>query len=145
MFPAGAYRGMDISETYIDYARRTHPGHRFLTGDARHSGFDDGEFDQVLMLGFLHHLDDATVPLVLREVGRILKPGGTFLLIEDTPVTSPWNFAGRILMKFDVGSHIRPAASYRPLLERDFAVRRNYEVASGLWRYSVFAMAPRRP
>lgn len=142
LFPAGGYHGMDIAENYIAYARRKYPGYRYFLRDARDTGFDDGYFDAVLTLGFLHHLDDATVAPVLKEVKRILKPDGTFLLIEDTPIASAWNVIGKELMKYDVGSYIRPAAEYRAVLERDFAIHRNYNINSGVWRYSVFVMSP---
>jgi ubiquinone/menaquinone biosynthesis C-methylase UbiE len=42
--------------------------------------FDDAEFDRVLMVDTIHHLED--VEATLAEVHRVLKPDGTFLIFE---------------------------------------------------------------
>lgn len=52
----------------------------FVAGDSEFLPFADGSFDAVLCLNALHHVPDTT--LVLREVHRILKPGGRFLFSE---------------------------------------------------------------
>ncbi|RJR16737.1 MAG: class I SAM-dependent methyltransferase [Nitrospiraceae bacterium] len=139
LFSPDCYQGLDISKKYIDYARNKYK-RKFLCSDARHSGFSDEYFDKILMLGFLHHLDDSTVEFVLKEAKRILKPDGVLLLIEDAPVSVPWNIIGKVLQKYDIGNNIRPASSYRMILEKDFQIRRYYNIKSGFWEYSVFVM-----
>jgi ubiquinone/menaquinone biosynthesis C-methylase UbiE len=44
--------------------------------------FDDGAFDVVLTSHVLKHLDDAALVASFREVARVLRPGGRFLLWE---------------------------------------------------------------
>jgi ubiquinone/menaquinone biosynthesis C-methylase UbiE len=44
--------------------------------------FDDGAFDVVLTSHVLKHLDDEALMVSFREVGRVLRPGGRFLLWE---------------------------------------------------------------
>jgi SAM-dependent methyltransferase len=41
--------------------------------------FPDHDFDCVVSLAFLEHLDPEVVPFVLREVRRVLKPNGQFV------------------------------------------------------------------
>lgn len=84
LFSPSSYHGLDISKSYIDYARKKYK-RSFFYGDAKQSGFDNNYFNKMLMLGFLHHLDDSSVNSVLREAKRILKPDGILLLIEDAP------------------------------------------------------------
>lgn len=52
---------------------------------------DDGEADRVVMVDVLHHLHDQ--PDALEEVVRVLRPGGTFVVVDwgetDRPVGPP--------------------------------------------------------
>ena len=143
LFTPESYYGLDISDKYIDYAKNKYK-RRFVCGDAKESGFDDGYFDKILTIGFLHHLDDPSVISVLKEAKRILKPDGTLLLIEDAPTKSKWNFIGKHIQKFDVGSNIRLGSEYRTVLENNFNIRRSYHIQSGFWDYSVFSLSPKR-
>lgn len=78
--------GIDISPVYIQHA--TDAAHRagydedrfsFRVMDAHQLTFEDGSFDLVIGNGILHHLDSE---LALREIYRVLKPGGRTLLHE---------------------------------------------------------------
>ncbi len=143
LFDPEGYHGMDISEKYIDYARRKYK-RTFICRNAIQSGFDNYYFDKILILGFLHHLDDSQMTAVLEEAKRILKPDGMLLLIEDAPTKDILNIPGKILQKLDVGSNIRSDTEYKTVLAQDFIVRRYYHVRSGLWDYSVFVLSPKR-
>lgn len=72
----------EASEQEIEAARRMHGGRpvRFVKMDARDMDFEDGCFDTVCISNSLHHLDD--VGGVLAEMGRVVKPGGNFILQE---------------------------------------------------------------
>jgi ubiquinone/menaquinone biosynthesis C-methylase UbiE len=48
--------------------------------DATHMPYEDGAFDAVFESGLLHHVPDWRA--ALREVGRVLKPGGCFCFAE---------------------------------------------------------------
>ena len=71
----------DISEGMIRDARRNvgqeDPRFTFQTLDCHHLPFPPESFDLVLANHVLFYCDD--IPLVCREVRRVLKPGGTFL------------------------------------------------------------------
>ena len=51
-----------------------------LVGDIRALPFADGEFDMLSCQGVLHHLED--IPSTVRELARVLAPGGVFYLAE---------------------------------------------------------------
>lgn len=70
--------GHDLSATYIERARRSLPGVTFTIGPADSAPYPDAFFDAVLLLDVLEHVpDDAAV---VREIARILRPGGRFVL-----------------------------------------------------------------
>jgi SAM-dependent methyltransferase len=81
--------GMDISPRSIASAARQMPGHQYIVGDIRKTGFDDARFDVVVYSGVLHHGNERTTRVeILREGFRIMKPGGR-LFSFDPSVHSP--------------------------------------------------------
>lgn len=61
---------------------------RFLAADGADLPFPDGRFDVAWAAFVLHHVEYALQLRVLREISRVVRPGGTFLLLEDTPETA---------------------------------------------------------
>ena len=58
---------------------KENPKVHFQTMDAHHLDFDDSSFDLVCISNSLHHLDPMPV---LREMKRVLRPGGLLLVSE---------------------------------------------------------------
>lgn len=54
----GVYRGLDITQSFIDEARRRHRNERFHYGDARSMSYGDWEFDTVVSSLVVCHLPD---------------------------------------------------------------------------------------
>ena len=72
--------GVDISEEMLEMARLKAKGERLMVADAEQLPFADGEFDAVTcafgVRNFVH-LEQG-----LREMLRVLKPGGTMVILE---------------------------------------------------------------
>jgi SAM-dependent methyltransferase len=87
--------GMDPAVDSVVYARRS--GADVLCGSGTQMPFKDGSLDFVYAIGVIHHLDrDTDRLLAFREIHRVLKPGGLFLLHE----TNPANLLFRIYMGY---------------------------------------------
>ena len=72
--------GIDISTQGIETARaRFGSGAEYLVMDAHRTTFADATFDLVVGRSILHHLD---WEVAIREVSRILKPGGVAVFTE---------------------------------------------------------------
>lgn len=134
------YIGVDLDLRLLRYARHKFPGRIFTCMDALRVGFADESFARVLVVGFLHHLGDEAVEQCLDELHRILRVGGTLLLIEDAPTRSRWNLPGRLLQRLDAGDIIRPAEWYETRLQRRFRIVRQEALLAGLWDYTVFVL-----
>ena len=76
-------------------------------------------FDGVVCFGLLHHLNEADADLALVEMRRVLRSGGSILLLDNV---SPESVACRplaaLLRALDRGCHIRTKEALQCLLER---------------------------
>jgi ubiquinone/menaquinone biosynthesis C-methylase UbiE len=71
--------GTDISPRMIDNARRYFPGVEFQVRDFFSLGFADGSFTRAVAFYAIVNLTQPEVESALREVRRVLAPGGLFL------------------------------------------------------------------
>lgn len=79
--PDGQVWGVERSEEQLAKAPRDVPGLTFRQGDARSLPFDDGRFDVAYCRYLLEHVSDPVG--VLREMRRVLKPGGRAFVQEN--------------------------------------------------------------
>jgi demethylmenaquinone methyltransferase/2-methoxy-6-polyprenyl-1,4-benzoquinol methylase/phosphoethanolamine N-methyltransferase len=84
--PAGEACGVDPSPGMVALARRNavRAGMRvrFDVGVIEALPYPDDHFDVVLSVLMMHHLPDDLKPRGLREVRRVLKPGGRLLVVD---------------------------------------------------------------
>ena len=77
--PRRQVTGLDLSEQMLAQARaRLGDRVKLIQGDSECLPFPDGSFDVVYCCDSFHHYPDPAA--VLAEVGRVLVPGGVFLL-----------------------------------------------------------------
>lgn len=79
--PRGEAFGVEYSQEQLARAAGTLPNLHFLHGDAHHLPFEDSRFDIVYCRYVLEHVADP--PQVLREMHRVLKPGGKMFAQEN--------------------------------------------------------------
>ena len=74
--------GVDVSVSMLEAAQTEHRRRPigFVQGDATMLPLRSAAFDNVFMLGGIHHVSDR--PRLFSEIERILKPGGTFYFRE---------------------------------------------------------------
>lgn len=156
---------LDITPSHIDTARRRcqEPGQPALAniavGDARHLDYPGDTFNAVWMHGPLYHLvHRADRLLALREVKRVLRPGGVLLAVAITRYASTivglldgriWNadFIDMLAREIATGEHrkgnapagFETAFFHRPqelrdeLAEAGFTVERMLGVIGPAW------------
>jgi demethylmenaquinone methyltransferase / 2-methoxy-6-polyprenyl-1,4-benzoquinol methylase len=76
----GLVVGLDFSAGMLEVARASAPGPRYLRGDALSLPFPDGTFDAITIAFGLRNLADPE--LGMREMHRVLRPGGRALVLE---------------------------------------------------------------
>ena len=84
--PAARLTGLDVSRKSLDIAEERFPGEaEFVVFDGATMPFADGSFDVVFTACVFHHIpEEFHVPL-LKEIRRVLKPGGQFFIFEHNP------------------------------------------------------------
>jgi demethylmenaquinone methyltransferase/2-methoxy-6-polyprenyl-1,4-benzoquinol methylase len=84
--------GLDVSTGMIDEARRKAQkggeGVSFVVGDGMDLPFADGSFDAVTISFGLRNMPDYAK--AVREMARVLKPGGKLVCLEMTPFRRPF-------------------------------------------------------
>lgn len=130
--------GVDVSERMIEDGRRRYgsdPRVHFSVGDIERLSFEDRFFDAILCVGVVEYL--ASDQIAIREMLRVLKPGGT-LIVTLPNAQSPfriwnrrvWNHIARPLRR--VLGRVMPAATgpFREVDHREYRLaeyRRLYE------------------
>ncbi|MFA0790443.1 class I SAM-dependent methyltransferase [Microbulbifer echini] len=86
---------LSMCDTHYSQLRRIDPKVRegavdITLGDARALPYETESFDVVLLKMGLHEVPQLDQPLVMREVFRILKKGGRFIIWQLLPTTGVW-------------------------------------------------------
>jgi SAM-dependent methyltransferase len=134
LFDAARYLGVDVHPGYVAYARRLHPGYRYLCADLRTWSSDGERFDLALVNGVLHHLDDADAEALLRAAVRPLESGGTLIVIEDLDLPGA-SLGARLVHALDHGHFIRDAERWTTLVSGVLPVGSGETYWSGLCPY----------
>jgi 2-polyprenyl-3-methyl-5-hydroxy-6-metoxy-1,4-benzoquinol methylase len=112
---SGRYVGVDLNCEYIGHARRRRGDerHAFRCVDAADLIAEGEQFDFVLMVDFLHHLDDEAAVSVLHTARKL----STGLVVSLEPITEQANGVGRWFIEHDRGEHMRPHAQLLELFQ----------------------------
>ena len=82
-WPAARLLGVDPAEGMVEVARRLTPGAEIQRGLAESLPLPDASVDLVLSTLSFHHWSDQVAGV--REIARVLRPGGHFILVDFTP------------------------------------------------------------
>ena len=113
-FPRIPAIGLDLSPAYCAEARArlaAWPQVEIVNGAAEQAPFEDASFDAVTCVYLFHELPPRVRRVVARELARVLKPGGVFVL-ADSIQTGDAADLDRMLEYFPVGFHEPYFGSY---------------------------------
>lgn len=81
--------GVDISPLSLSRARRNVPAAKYVEALAEDLPFSDNEFDLIHTSVAMHEMDRSQLRQIFTQVYRVLKPGGTFTLVDFHQPTNP--------------------------------------------------------
>jgi len=118
--PKSEYLGFDLSPRYIELARKRYPQAKFVC--ERVSLFslaERGNFDVVLALSIVHHLDDAEAQQLFRIAYDALRPGARLVTVDGV-WTNDQSATARWLLSKDRGEHVRTEHEYISIASQVF-------------------------
>jgi demethylmenaquinone methyltransferase/2-methoxy-6-polyprenyl-1,4-benzoquinol methylase len=71
---------VDLTEAMVRVGKGRHPNQVFVVGDGSHLPFSEGCFDAATMSFGLRNVSNPE--MVLREISRVVRPGGTLVICE---------------------------------------------------------------
>jgi len=84
MFLDFDYLGIDQNENMISYAKKRFPDSNYLVSNAENTPLEDGSVDLVFTSAVLQHNLHERKADVVKEIYRILRPGGYYMCTENT-------------------------------------------------------------
>ena len=111
-FPEAEVTGLDVGLPVLRYAhaRAAERGTDvdFVQALAEAMPFDDGHFDAVLSYILFHEVPIATIPAVLTELHRVIRPGGTLSIFEFPNTSGGLTPAHRFMIDYDSRDNCEP-------------------------------------
>jgi SAM-dependent methyltransferase len=108
--------GTDISAASIAQARRNHPDVEYQAYDGNILPYGDGTFDLAVTICVLHHVPPERWLGFLREIRRVVRPGGLVCVFEHNPL-NPLTRLAVMRCEFDRDAALLRAGRTRRLLE----------------------------
>ena len=99
---AGSLWLLDPSLAMLRISKKKIPNAKHIHGYAESLPFSDSFFDRIFAVDSLHHWDDQRAGI--REVFRVLKPTGIFILVEFDPNTSKGHYIQSMERFLQMGS-----------------------------------------
>jgi ubiquinone/menaquinone biosynthesis C-methylase UbiE len=135
------YICLDIDPVKLQGYRAKHPSGLALVADATRIPLADQSVDAIVCSSVTHHLRDQSLNHLVEECARVLKPSARFFLVD--ALWKPSRLAGRLLWKYDRGSHPRNADHLRSSVTRHFEIEHWEEFA--VWHGYFIAECRSKP
>lgn len=127
------YTGIDASENYISAAQKNFPNQNFVCTTFDNKTKLNGEFDVVLAIGLIHHLNEETSRNLIINASNVLKEGGK-LITFDNILFKGQNWLAQWIIKEDRGNYIRNLREYSSLFPQNIFQDIQFDLREDLLR-----------
>ncbi len=137
LFSSTHYIGIDVSDSYIRFAKKHYPEYEFRRQDGKALKFQDKRFDYVLINAVIHHATDIDARAILLEASRVLSPKGIAILIDGVPTL--------VTNILDRGGYLRKERKNYSLVKQVFKIIKREKFRSGVCDNILFVLKHRIP
>lgn len=126
------YTGIDINQNYIKKAKQIHNNKgTFIVGSFEEiTKLNKDQYDLILCIGLLHHLNDDEIINLLTESKKLLKMNGRLITFDGCYTKNqPW--IKKKILSMDRGKFVRDTKSYCKLIDYVFP-NNNYNITNNL-------------
>ena len=119
-----AVAGIDVSPTLVEIVQARHPQLDARVADIRELPFEDGAFDAVVSNSTLDHFPSPDeIAASLREINRVLRPGGVLLVTLDNGMNPVVAARNAMPSRWRDAPGSSPTTSARPVVARAICER----------------------
>jgi SAM-dependent methyltransferase len=111
------YVCLDLDPAKLQRFVRGHNAARALAADATRCSIRTGVADAVMAVKVTHHLDDAQLVAMVSEAARIIRPGGTLIVLDAVRTD---RVASRLLWTLDRGAYPRSPEAIQSAIRSAF-------------------------
>jgi SAM-dependent methyltransferase len=76
----------DVASTVVEEARQMNPSVSYQSYDGERLPYDDRSFDVAFTIAVMHHVPPAQWLAFLKEMWRVVRPGGAIAIFEHNPI-----------------------------------------------------------
>jgi len=149
-FPDAEVWGLDVGLPMVRYAHKRandlNSGANFIQALAEDTGFPDGNFDMVLAYILFHEVPTSIAQQIVKEVHRILRPGGLFTVYDFPNHVQEIPPGFRFIIDYDSRDNCEPYSpgfvktNFRALLEKTGFAIEDGEQLSGPYGHFLQAI-----
>lgn len=131
-FSPNKYIGVDFNPKYIEYAQIKHPRYRFIVGDITKDSSLKVNFDCIVIINVLHHINNLEINLLITNLKRLYK-NKEIVIVESCPT----GILRNILQKLDAGDNFRDFKNLEKLLSGNLKISKKKELCApwGTYKY----------
>jgi len=120
--PQWRYTCLDTDPKKLKGFKKNYEKDQSINASGCHMPVPDQSYDICLMKSVTHHLNTVNLTGSLKEIKRVLRPGGLFILVD--AIWCPSNLRGRILWCLDRGNFPRTKEALTNHLTNNFLIER---------------------
>jgi SAM-dependent methyltransferase len=132
------YTGVDASPSFIQYAKKAYPQHRWYLKKAQNLDFSKGVYDYVLMMNFLHFVKGDDRKPLLQKCSELA--GKKVFIMEPLPDDRK---ATNFLYKQNRGHQIFNIERLREELNKYLEIEKEEVFFSGFYKLVLFTCIPK--
>lgn len=122
--------GIDVSAQSVEVAKRKHPFVEYASFDGGDLPYPEDRFDLAFTICVMHHVPPAHWRYFVREMHRVLKPGGLALVFEHNPYNPATQYIVRSCDIDKDATLLRPVQTRRLFGEAGFSAVRTRTILS---------------